>query len=142
MIKRRFRDTDTQTYVGNETREKLGKIIDGICRYIKDNLMLLENHICLVSSITILNIGCGLGYESLALQKTLNCHVIGIDKKVDENLASVQANIKLIKNDIYSVELNNKFEIIYCYHVLEHVNDPALLLQTVKNLLSKNGVAF
>jgi len=115
--------------------------MDDLCKNIKANIMLLADHISLDSSMTILNIGCGLGYESLALNKVSNCHVIGIDKKCDESL-SENTNIKLINGDIYSVELDNKFEIIYCYHVLEHVDDPQEVLIYVKELLSKNGVAF
>ena len=105
--------------------------------------MLLQNYVRLDSSISVLNIGCGQGHESIALQKILNCNVIVIDKnKVVEKFSGIHEKIRLLKDDIYSINFNNKFNLIYCYHVLEHVNDPALLLKKTGNLLSQNGVAF
>ncbi len=115
--------------------------IDDLSKNIKANLMLLSDHIHIDSSMTILNIGCGLGYESLAMNKVSNCNVIGIDNKCDESLAK-NADIKLINGDILSLEISKKFEIIYCYHVLEHVDDPHAVLIKVKQLLTENGVAF
>lgn len=91
-------------------------------------------------SKTMLEIGCGSG-ENLLLVKELGWAVYGIEP-------SIQAVKNAEENGLHDVKLGfgddleiqeNKYDLIFMNHSLEHTYNPYLILQKCYQSLSKNG---
>lgn len=88
---------------------------------------------------SILDIGCGAGHF-LKTMKNSDWHVKGVD-------ASQKAR-ELVKNEFgINVESPNdwlnsddKYDIITCWHSLEHVHEPWVYLEKIKTQLNSDGV--
>lgn len=89
----------------------------------------------------ILDLGCGTG-DTLVLLKKLGWDVYGID--IDENAISVGKkrgldNLKLgTYKDIVTYP-DSYFDAVRLYHVIEHLDNPALCLSLIKKKLKKGG---
>lgn len=78
-------------------------------------------------------------------KKTMNCNAHGIDinnfnvelfKELNFNVHQFDLN----KDRNISKSLSTKFDLICCYHVLEHVEDPEKSIQEVFNALNDEGI--
>ena len=98
----------------------------------------------LVNSITnksLLDYGCGAG-EFLKRAHNLTSRAIGVE--VDRDLYSyLSSALKTeglsFERDIQNLKDSQKFDIITCFHVLEHVKDPVSEIKKMKNYLSDTG---
>ncbi|MBN2410613.1 class I SAM-dependent methyltransferase [candidate division KSB1 bacterium] len=88
----------------------------------------------------LLEIGCGRGYF-LHLAKERGYDVTGIDiSSVAAEYAKRKYNIHVLTGDMERIgPLNTSFDIITLWHVLEHFNDPAAVLEKVNKLLNTDG---
>ncbi|QXK91959.1 bifunctional 2-polyprenyl-6-hydroxyphenol methylase/3-demethylubiquinol 3-O-methyltransferase UbiG [Neoehrlichia mikurensis] len=108
----------------------------------------LNNIFTQLSSLSLLDIGCGGGIFSESMSR-LGIDVCGIDPS--------QSNINIAKNhalknnlqinyrciDIYDlINTNECYDIIVVMEVIEHVNNLPIFIQNVCQLLKNNGVLF
>lgn len=90
----------------------------------------------------VLDVGCGTG-EFLVAAKLLGWDAYGIDisgpmcRHISENL-----NIPARAGQFHEMDLSNwgPFDVIFCSHVIEHVPNPNLWMQTYKKYLKKEGI--
>lgn len=93
----------------------------------------------------ILDAGCGGGISSIPLAR-LGAKVTGIDASLQSiHIAQKQAHelkldINYKNSDI--CDLSDKYDIIICLEVIEHVDNLSLFLTQLNNLLKPNGVLF
>lgn len=88
---------------------------------------------------TVLEIGCAEGrLTQHLLKKKIKAPqiLIGVEPSVDANIArkyfhDVYSDIKKIPK--------NKYNLIYCFHVLEHIKNPIKLLNSIHSLLDPEG---
>jgi SAM-dependent methyltransferase len=95
------------------------------------------------SSKRVLSIGCGYGEDLYFLKKKFNCFVEGIEpSKIASGYGENVFDIKI--NNILLEEYfpKNKFDVIICSHVLEHVDDPIIFLKKIKKLLFPTGLFY
>lgn len=90
-----------------------------------------------------LDVGCGLGFDTLYLTKR-NFNVVGIDispKAIEETKKNVNKNkVKLIVGNIFDFENNEKFDLIYDRGLAHNVqNNIDELFEKYANLLKKDG---
>lgn len=88
----------------------------------------------------VLEIGCATGYISERL-KAQGCYVVGVE--IDKNAAKIAKEIcdKVIEGDIETIELPpDKFDVITCIDVLEHLKNPKAVLEKVTYNLKENGI--
>lgn len=97
--------------------------------------------------LNILDIGCGYGHWIDYLNSNYNHNVFGMDlnnNKINYGKNTLNLNFKYfidkIENEEFISKNENKFDIITCWHVLEHVFDPILFIINIKRLLKKNGI--
>ncbi len=117
---------------------------------IDDALPLLEKEYTdfssLVSGKRIIDFGCGLGYQCIALAKKFDCVVVGIDTnqkmlgKAKELAQSYNIpSSRLTFTDKISDDMLNNFEIVISQNSFEHFGDPAMILAEMRKLISKSG---
>lgn len=104
----------------------------------------------LKSGLSILDIGCGLGYMSQHLAEIVgdNGHITAIDNSENQIKAAKMRCPEHLKNridwivaDIYELEkLNIKFDMVYCRFVLHHIHKPRLALTQISQILKPDGI--
>ena len=98
-----------------------------------------------IKNLKVLDIGCGGGILCEPLSR-LEAKVTGIDENkkaifVAKGHAKISnLNINYINGDITKKVPNEKFDLITCMEVVEHVENLELLLQKVRKLMNKGGV--
>ena len=119
--------------------------------YTMENaLSLLENEFPdfgrLVAGRRVVDFGCGLGYQSIALVKKYKCFVVGIDinqKTLAKAIKLAQFhNIppsKLIFVHEVSKDLLNNFDIVVSQNSFEHFSNPLLTFKKMQSLLKNHG---
>ena len=87
-------------------------------------------------------VGCGSQGELESISRIFpNSLFVGIDPEVD--LASSSGNISYVKGDIQNLQFeDSKFDFVYCYHVLEHVDNVNLAVSEIRRVLKSSGWSF
>jgi SAM-dependent methyltransferase len=89
----------------------------------------------------VLVIGCGAGVEVAHLAEATGALVVGIDLTVDP--AWKRANVLLLRTDAQKLPFRDgAFDAIYCYHVLEHVPQPARAIAEARRMLRADGAGY
>lgn len=96
---------------------------------------------------SVLDIGPGHGFfSSLVISKLSEIEHIDIVDISDGSLAMTKAiigdgggKIKYFNRDIFTYESNEKYDLIILGEVLEHLDEPLLILKKLSSLLSENG---
>ena len=146
IIKSKLSEYDHFSRLADEWWEKNGKfkILHDIqpirIKFILDTLKRAK-----LNKIKILDIGCGGGLISENLTK-LGAQVTGIDF-VESNIdaAKVHANknnlkINYLVKDLERDKIQNKYDVIIIFEVLEHLNNWESFLLKIKKNLKKNGI--
>lgn len=111
----------------------------------KTYLNIFYNNISNLSkNITILEIGCGNGFFLNALSKKGFKNLYGVEpsKKMVNNSPKIlkkRIEISVFKKNLFSKEM---FDIICCFHTLDHVSDPNELISESRRVLKRNGRAI
>jgi 2-polyprenyl-3-methyl-5-hydroxy-6-metoxy-1,4-benzoquinol methylase len=117
-------------YKDVEDFKRLDFIVDAIKNLKKDD-------------IKILDIGCGNGNISLALG-SLGYNVTGVD--IDRTSIENARKINTFKNvqfnvlDANAFDVKDEFDAIVCSEVLEHLENPSELVQSIFSILKKDGI--
>lgn len=93
---------------------------------------------------SFLDLGCGAGYYLMKAEDEFKCDVYGVDPSPGKH--GVGRFSKIANNQIiqgYAEEIafdNEKFDVVLCSHVLEHVNDENTSLREINRVLKKDGI--
>ncbi|MES9814080.1 MAG: glycosyltransferase [Candidatus Thiodiazotropha sp.] len=92
----------------------------------------------------VLELGCATGYMSDYLRREKNCYVVGVE--IDRSMANRAKAVcdRVIVGDVrgrgWLKSLGDeRFDIITCADILEHLRDPIALLKKLPELLSDGG---
>lgn len=93
----------------------------------------------------VLDIGCGEGYGAhLLAQHAKEVHAIDKHKKTIQKAQQKYSlpNLSFIVQDVkrLSEYTFDTFDIVCCFHVIEHIKEPVRLLMDIKELLSESGI--
>lgn len=89
----------------------------------------------------VLDIGCGTGSISGMIRELRGADVLGIEPHPERAKKAETEGIKVV-NGVYSDEIprnHGRFDIVLFADVLEHLTDPAHILEQVKSALAPNG---
>jgi ubiquinone/menaquinone biosynthesis C-methylase UbiE len=89
----------------------------------------------------LLVVGCGSGVEAAVLAHALRCEVVGIDitTKFDARAA---AAVDLRRGDATALEFDDaSFDVVFSYHVLEHVPQYQKAIAEIHRVLVPSGTA-
>jgi 2-polyprenyl-3-methyl-5-hydroxy-6-metoxy-1,4-benzoquinol methylase len=87
----------------------------------------------------ILDVGCGVGSLLYTLKENGFEHLLGIDPFLEQSI-EYENGLKILKKTIR--ELDGEWDVIMFHHSFEHLPDPLETLQSVAELLSKNGICL
>ena len=133
--------------------------IDSIIENINSSMILVESDLLRIKELdwilgqlkredsikTFLEIGFRVPKIQEHYKNIMNCEAYGLDinnfnvelfKELGFNVHQFDLN----KDNNISENLNTKFDLICCYHVLEHVEDPEKSLEEVFNALKDAGI--
>lgn len=91
----------------------------------------------------ILDAGCGYGFITKYLSKTFDLTGVDSDEKRLDLARRICPNSELIKADLWSMPLDsNKFELVICLEVLEHINHDVSVLSELTRVTKHGGWLF
>lgn len=98
---------------------------------------------------TVLDFGSGVGTIALYLAKQ-GYQVTGVEisqkavkiAKQSAKRFSLGKQVRFLRADIFKTKLREKFDLVICSEVLEHLPDDHAAVARVKTLLTKNGLAL
>lgn len=108
----------------------------------------IQNWYSVEAGKNVLEIGCGEGGNLLPFSE-MGCNTVGVDIAVsrikDAKIFFKMAHAKgnFIAQDIFLLnELEQKFDIIICHDVLEHISNKDLFLSNLSKYLEPQGIVF
>ncbi len=136
----------------NNKGKKLGKIYDKreyFSSYVKNPMVyigILNQIFGIIEKYKkpgkILDIGCGIGLL-LYIAKKRNWDGVGIEiSKFALNYAKRKFSLNVINSDNLDNFQDNYFDVIVINHVLEHIENPLIILKQVRKKLNINGILF
>ncbi len=120
-------------YFKNRIPQDVARAIRQMNRSFRRRIKLIR-HYC--SGKTLLDIGCGEG-DWLNYAKTMGYEAMGFD--VSESAAK-RANCPVIIGTVCKTAINGRFDIITCFHSLEHTPDPIAALEWLSEFLMPDGL--
>lgn len=92
-----------------------------------------------VKGASVVDFGCGRGYQAIALAREFGCRVIGLDTN-RETLAKarMQPGAELVEF-VDHIQPGELFDVVISQNAMEHFSDPAHILQVMKSLIKPNG---
>jgi len=141
----------TEKTYGESVSDKFSKIIslpenksDNSFR-VKRIVKFAKNYFHKKSVHTLLDVGFGLGVFPYSIKKNTdwNCWGIDPDKKSCEHLKNI-IDVKIINDDFLKTNIKNlqKFDIITLNKVIEHIENPILMLKKANDLLKDDGFIY
>ena len=112
---------------------------------IKNHFSTLPNGSYPFKNLNLLDVGCGGGLIAEPMTR-LGAKVTGIDaSEKNINVAKFHAeqmNLKINYLCATPEKLDEKFDVILCLEIIEHVADVDLFIKSCAKLLKKNGIIF
>ena len=99
---------------------------------------ILRRHV--LNGATVLDVGCGYG-RACRMAAKFSGSVVGID--LDETLLerarnqTAEKNVEYIHGDLTKYLGGQNFDVVLLIHVIEHIDDPDGLLQTLREITTK-----
>ncbi len=98
--------------------------------------------------VKIIDLGTGYGHVSLPLLKLgykvtcvdMNAKLLNNFKIFTDKLGIPRRNIKLMKSSIENLKTTKKYDVVLLTEVLEHVNNPDIILRKAHQLLKEKGL--
>jgi SAM-dependent methyltransferase len=84
----------------------------------------------------ILDIGCGINPKG-----TVNVDLCRYSSQITQDGRIIKTKADLISDACFLPFRAGMFDKVYCHHVIEHVNDPALLMKEIFRVLKVGGEA-
>ena len=114
--------------------------LEYICRQIRKNIDRDD-----IAGLEILDIGCGGGIVSIPLAR-LGAKVTGVDLGA-ENITAAQEyaatqNLKINYLNLDIKNLDQKYDVVLCLEVVEHVDNLEEFMQSIASLLKPGGIVI
>lgn len=90
---------------------------------------------------SLLDIGTGIA-QFLSLAQDYSPKLGTEVSSIAVQIAAERYGIHVFEGDVESLPITQRFDSITCFHVLEHVQRPAVLLARCRELLARNGRLF
>ena len=107
---------------------------------IEGMIYLLLNNLP-AKATSMLEVGCGFGFTLDFAKRALNMDVVGYEPSLYGEIGARELNLNIKRTYLTKEDLlDKKYDIIFLSEVLEHIHDPAALIELLKYGLTENGV--
>lgn len=133
-----YRNTDVKMYLADE--ETIKNAITGIHSLFK----YFMPYIGTIQLKNVLDFGAGPGYMAIcaAEEGASEIYALDLNVKYIENTLRNYPNSPKIHIIKRLEEIKAKMDIVFLWHILEHVEDPCSLLENIKLYCSENAIFF
>lgn len=91
----------------------------------------------------VLDVGCGYGAVLWVLKNRHDCKVLGIEPSRSACEYGLDVfDVEIIPALFEEQDLKQKFDLIICSHVVEHVSDLEFFMKKISSILSENGLVY
>lgn len=91
----------------------------------------------------LLAAGCGNGQEAILLNRSYHLKTFGVDLFLSGVSLNNKGDVCLQQQNLTDLKFNSySFGLIYCYHVLEHIENYIEALNQLHRVLKKGGILF
>jgi 2-polyprenyl-3-methyl-5-hydroxy-6-metoxy-1,4-benzoquinol methylase len=88
----------------------------------------------------LLDVGCGVG-DNMVQARSQGWHCVGIELSAEAAAIARARGFEVIVGDATTVDYpQERFEVVRCWHTLEHVPDPGRLLRRLRSAVADDGV--
>lgn len=91
-------------------------------------------------NIDILDYGCGYGFFLSALTNKINKYGVEMSQYTNKYIKKNFPDINIIQGGEEKLKDDKQFDIVFCHHVIEHVDDPLKLFLLLKRKVKKKGI--
>ncbi|MGD1058492.1 MAG: methyltransferase domain-containing protein [Solirubrobacteraceae bacterium] len=92
----------------------------------------------------VLDAGCGAAYGTILLAEAGALEVVGVDRAsevLDSVRTQMPSNVVLNEGDVTALPYENgRFDLVVCFEVIEHLDDPGRALDEFRRVLTPEGV--
>lgn len=106
-------------------------------KFIQNNQLLINKIHGLKNVKKVLDLGCGAGFLLSAINNKFERNGIEINESAI-NKAKKYAKIFRRDLNLRNIELEKKFDLIICYHVIEHLKNPKNLMKNIIKYLKRD----
>lgn len=99
--------------------------------YIKENIQ---------KGIKILVMGCAYGYLPKRLEENYEVYGIDISNYAIDQAKKISKKSKFKVMDAENIRLKQKFDVIFCLDILEHLENPEKCIKSCNKLLNQGGL--
>lgn len=101
----------------------------------------------IISGKRVVDFGCGLGNQSIALVRKYGCSVVGVDsnrRTLEQAIENAKAHsispkeLSFVEN--ISADMMNGFDVVISQNSFEHFGNPSRVLDVMRSLLDARGV--
>ncbi|OFZ24303.1 MAG: hypothetical protein A2381_04720 [Bdellovibrionales bacterium RIFOXYB1_FULL_37_110] len=98
------------------------------------------------NATSVLDLGCGHGfYLNQLAQKFNEKKYLGVDidqKAIEYAQNNAEKNVKFCCQDLYHLNLNEKFDVCFAKLLVQHLKKPQAFLEKMSEQLNENGVVY
>lgn len=96
-----------------------------------------------LSGRRVLDVGCATG-GFLHEAKSDGWNTLGVELSTDAaSIARTEFGLEVIEGDVFASELHDRtFDLITCWHVVEHLIDPVAAFKRMRELIAPGGLLF
>ena len=125
-------------FSGSEREIYKGKVL------ARDYLKKVEKICFIEKGARILEIGAGFGFFAnyISIKHSTPVDILEPNEASKQFINIKHPNVKVIGSTLNDLPNENKYDYIFCFHVLEHLTDIKKFLKQVSNHLSESGKVF
>lgn len=121
--------------------KNFGRVIRKRWKFILSTIESFRNRMG-QKTLKILDAGCGDGVNLKVLTQISNAEIYGIDYNPlrVERAKREFPQAKIFQMDLIKLQMNDKFDIILCNQVLEHIKEDEMVLKNLYKILKDDGI--
>lgn len=104
---------------------------------------IIENQLSLGYGAHILNLGSSTAYFRSFVQPFINNNIFSILSERKARIFHLDSKkgdgVDLVCDIFEAKRITNRFDLVFCTNVLEHVDDPGMIISTISELLKPGG---